>query len=228
MTATDTSHTKSAASKSSSRSRRGDSSARQRRSADQARGNGAMNGTGERSFSQSALIGAAAAGLMLGLAATLGRRAATQAALALKGDWLEALKAEHQAALKLFDRIEATTSHQTTKRHLLLMQLKHALAKHAFEEENVIYPALRDHGEEDEADHLNHDHGYVKQFLFDLEHCPAGSPKWLDKARAFRAELEKHMREEEETIFPALHARLDKAHNHELTTAIAKEGFKLA
>lgn len=197
---------------------------------DQPHANGRQrsNGHDKAGFGQGALIGAAAAGLMLGLAATIGRKAATQAAMALKGDWLETLKAEHQSALKLFDKIEATTNHQTTKRNMLLMQLKHALAKHAFEEENVIYPALRDHGEGDEADHLNHDHGYVKQFLFDLDHCPTNSPQWLEKARAFRAELEKHIREEEETIFPALHARLDQQHNHELTTAVAKEGFKLA
>ncbi len=201
------------------------------RSAHKAANGHAMNGkdeTASRAFGQGALIGAAAAGLMLGLAATIGRRAAVQAGTMLKGDWLETLKAEHQAALRLFDRIEATSEHQTTKRALLLMQLKHALAKHAFEEENVIYPALRDHGEGDEADHLNHDHGYVKQFLFDLAHCPSNSPAWIDKARAFRAELEKHIREEEETIFPALHARLDQQHNSELTTAVAKEGFKLA
>lgn len=183
---------------------------------------------GSRAYGQGAMIGAAAAGLLAGLAATIGRKAASQAMVAMSGDWFEALKAEHQLALKLLDKIEATTTHQTTKRTLLLMQLKHALAKHAFEEENVIYPALREHGDDERADHLNHDHGYVKQYLYELEQRPKNTTSWLDKARELRRELEKHMREEEDTIFPALHAKLDKEHNAALTSALNKEGFKLA
>lgn len=186
---------------------------------------GRENGSG---YGQGAMIGAAAAGLLAGLAATIGRKAAVQAVSSLSGDWFEVLKAEHEAARKLFDRIEATENSQTTKRAMLMMQLKHALAKHAFEEENVIYPTLRDHGNAESADHLNYEHGYVKQFLFDLDHMQRNTSAWLDKVRKFRAEIEKHMREEEETIFPALHARLGEKTNAELSSAVTREGFKLA
>jgi hemerythrin superfamily protein len=124
--------------------------------------------------------------------------------------------------------MEATRDAQTTKRAVLLMQLKHALAKHAFQEENVIYPALRGHDELEEADHLNHDHGYVKQFLFDLTELPKSSSTWAAKVREFRTTLEKHIREEEDEIFPALQARLDAEENGHLTVAMSKEGFKLA
>lgn len=179
-------------------------------------------------YSQAAVIGAAAAGLLAGLAMTVGRRAAMQAVSAMAGDWFETIKTEHRAALKLFDKLEATTESQTTKRTLLLMQLKHALTKHAFEEENVLYPALRDHEEREEADHLNHDHGYVKQFLFELENMPRSSPAWMEMVRDFRRTLEKHIGEEEQTIFPQLRGRLNREENAELTTALHKEGFKLA
>ena len=179
-------------------------------------------------FGQATILGAAAAGLLAGLAATIGRKVAVQAANALTGDWLDSLKTEHKAALKLFDKLEATSNSQTTKRNLLLMQLKHALAKHAFEEENIVYPALRDHAERAEADHLNHDHGYVKQYLYDLSHMSKNTSGWLDKVREFRAELTKHIREEEDDIFPTLHTSLGKTGNAELTTAMNREGFKLA
>jgi hemerythrin superfamily protein len=174
------------------------------------------------------MLGIAAAGMLAGLAAAVGRKAVVQAASAFAGDWFEALKTEHKMALKLFDKIEETRDSQTTKRAFLLMQLKHALAKHAFQEENVIYPALRDHDERDEADHLTHDHGYVKQFLYDLDHLPRASSAWLAKVREFRKALERHIREEEDTIFPKLRARLGKDENSELTMAMNKEGFKLA
>lgn len=179
-------------------------------------------------LSQGRIIGIAAAGVIAGLAASIGRKAVVQAASALSGDWFDALKAEHKLALAILEKMETTKDTQTTKRTMLLMQLKHALSKHAFQEENVIYPALRDHDEREEADHLNHDHGYVKQFLFELTELPKNSSGWAAKAREFRIALEKHIREEEDTIFPDLKARLSAEENIHLTTAMNKEGFKLA
>jgi hemerythrin superfamily protein len=178
--------------------------------------------------STGALIGAAAAGVAIGLIANLGRKAAVQAPTFMAGEWDEALKAEHAATLKLFDAMQATTDKNTTKRSMLLMQLKHALAKHALQEENAVYPALRDAGQKGEADHLNHDHGYVKQYLYDLDNMAKDSPAFLAKVAEFRSAIEEHVREEEDTIFPALKAKLSPEKNKALTTAMNKEGFKLA
>lgn len=114
------------------------------------------------------LLGAAAAGFVVGLAANFGRNAVVQGITAAQGEWDDGLKAEHRLTLRLFDAIEKTDATQTWKRGMLLTQLKHALGKHAFEEENVVYPAMRDHGQVEDADQLVHDHGYVKQYLHDL------------------------------------------------------------
>lgn len=178
--------------------------------------------------SNGALWGAAAAGVAVGVAAMIGRKIAVQAPTMLAGDWDVALAAEHAAVIKLFDAIEATTNDNTSKRTILLMQLKHALAKHALQEENVIYPALRESGQTEAADNLNHDHGYVKQHLYELDNCPKNSDRFLTIARKFRSELEKHVREEEDQLFPGLKAQLDDATNKKLTFAMNKEGFKLA
>jgi hemerythrin superfamily protein len=183
---------------------------------------------GKAGGSTGALIGAAAAGVAVGLMANLGRKAAVQAPTMLAGDWDEALAAEHAATMKLFDAMQATTDKNTTKRSMLLMQLKHALAKHAIEEENAVYPCLRDSGQTEEADHLNHDHGYVKQFLYDLDNMPKDSPAFMTKVGEFRRAVEEHVREEEDTIFPKLKAKLSPEQNKALTAAMNKEGFKLA
>ncbi len=68
----------------------------------------------------------------------------------------------------------------------------------------------------------------MKQFLFDLEHMPRNTSAWLEKVRTFRADIEKHMREEEEVIFPPLRAKLGEKSNAELASALTREGFKLA
>ena len=197
------------------------------------RSNGSGRSMGDRAAaltSNPVAIGAAAAaaGVLAGIAATIGRKVAVQAASARSGDWFDALKAEHQAAMLLFDKLRATSDAQTSKRATLLAQLKHALGKHAFEEENVVYPALRDADEKDEADRLSHDHGYVKQYLYDLENMARNDPRWLSKVADFRRDLEKHVREEEDRIFPALRLRLSEDQNAKVTAAMNREGYKLA
>ncbi|HWI86063.1 MAG TPA: hemerythrin domain-containing protein [Sphingomonas sp.] len=174
------------------------------------------------------MLAAGAAGLAVGLAANVARKFAVQSPTYFAGDWDDALKAEHDLTLKVFDAIEATTEKNTTKRATLLVNLKHMLTKHALEEENVVYPAMRDAGEAEAADHLNNDHGYVKQYLYDLTVMPKDSPAWLGKLRQFRADIEKHMREEETTLFPRLKAGLTPEKNKELTSAMNKEGLKIA
>ncbi|WP_423602220.1 hemerythrin domain-containing protein [Sphingomonas sp. MS122] len=183
---------------------------------------------GNRIGNFGAIAGAVAGGAALGVLAMLGRKAAVQSATALAGDWMDGLIAEHQAVLKLFDAIEATEDKASGRRAMLLMQIKHALAKHAIEEENVIYPALRESGKIEEADELNREHGYVKQYLYELENMPNTGPAFLEKVRKFRADLEEHMDEEEERLFPALRTQLSEEKNKLLTTAMNKEGFKVA
>ena len=174
------------------------------------------------------LAAAAVAGAAVGLAANFGRKALVQGMSAAAGDWADALAAEHRLVLAHFDALEATEDTQTWKRAHCLTKIKNALGKHALEEENVIYPALRDKGEIAAADTLNSEHGYVKTYLYELENMPKEGSAFLAKAREFRAMLEAHIREEEDEIFPALKARLSEEENGKLSWAMNREGMKLA
>jgi len=174
------------------------------------------------------IAAAAVAGAAVGLAANLGRKALVQGISAAAGDWDEALATEHRAVLAHFDMLEATEDNQSWKRAHLLTKIKNALGKHALEEENVIYPALREKAEIAAADTLNSEHGYVKTYLYELENMPKEGPAFLAKAREFRAMLEAHISEEENEVFPALKARLSEEENGRLTRAMNREGLKLA
>lgn len=174
------------------------------------------------------VAGATAAGAALGVLALLGRKAAVQAPSALAGDWKEALELEHKAVMKVFDAIQATDESNVIKRTMLLKHLKHALSKHAIEEEMVIYPALRDLGEQAAADELTTEHGYVKQFLYDLDNMPKDSPEWLVKVGEFRRTLAEHVEDEEKRLFPRLHGAMGESRNKQLTAQMNREGFKLA
>ncbi len=174
------------------------------------------------------LAGAAAGGAALGFLAMFGRKAIVQAPSVLAAGWSEALARDHQAVLKILEGLEATNERATGRRNLLLMQLKHALTRHAIEEENVIYPALREAGQREAADQLNKEHGYVKQALYELDTTPSASPGWIAVVRRLRADLEAHMAEEENNLFPMLRAMLSEEKNKALTVAMNKEGFKVA
>ena len=102
------------------------------------------NGSAFRWGSAGAIAGAAIGGAALAIAANLGRKFAVQGMSASKGNWADSLAAEHEAVLGIFDKMLATDGSQTMQRKMLLMKLGHALDKHAYAEEHVVYPVLRE------------------------------------------------------------------------------------
>ncbi|MBT2245075.1 MULTISPECIES: hemerythrin domain-containing protein [Sphingobium] len=167
-------------------------------------------------------------GASLAVLAMFGRKLAVQAPSALAGDWDVALALEHKMALKLFDGLAQTGENASTKRTMLLTQLKHALGKHALEEENAIYPAMREHGLVAEADTLNAEHGYVKQYLYELNDLVNDNSAFQAKLANFRKHIQAHMHEEEHDLFPRLKAALAKEDSQDLTLRMNQEGLKLA
>jgi len=179
------------------------------------------------SWSESAgpLLAAGLAGAAIGIAANYGRKFVTQAVSGVTGDWDEVLATEHDMALAIFDKMLATDPTQTWKRSMLLMQLTHALDKHAHEEEMVVYPALREADQIVEADQLNSEHGYIKTFLYELGQMDADDSHWLEKVSEFRSLVAEHARMEEEQVFPAFKRNLDEEQNAKITALVNKDGF---
>ena len=171
------------------------------------------------------LIGAALAGVVIGVAANFGRKALMQGLEAAAGDWDEILATEHEMTLAIFDKILATDETQTFKRTMLIKQLTHALDKHAHQEEMVVYPALREAGQKVEADELNGEHGYVKDYLFQLNELDPAAPEWIAKVREFRAFVAQHAKMEEERVFPELKSAMGEEENGRITSLMNRDGF---
>ena len=171
---------------------------------------------------------AGGAGLLLGLLANPARKLAVQAPSMFKKSWDEALAAEHKATLAVIDLIETTSEDDTGRRSILLAQLKHAIGKHAFEEENTVYAMMRQRNLLEPAQALNEDHAEVKRFLFELTELPKSDLRWIVKVRALRGALEEHMRMEENEHFPRLRNALSAEENEHLSVAMNKEGLKVA
>jgi hemerythrin superfamily protein len=202
-------------------------SASNRSTASRSRGRGSSNRSAFNWGSAGALAGAAAGGAMLAVAANLGRKFLAQSFIA-SDHWAESLAAEHRQALATFDKMLATDNSETFKRTMLLGKLVHALDRHAYSEEHVIYPALRESDSVSDAETLETEHGEVKEFLFRLKHMDADDPAWLDTIREFRTAVEAHARMEEDEVFPRLRSEIDDEMDDRLTAELAKASFMMA
>ena len=166
-----------------------------------------------------------AAGALL---ANPARKLAMQGAEAIgTKDWVDALTLEHRAVSKMFEALLQTTEKDTGKRKSGLLAMDHALTRHSMEEEMVIYPALRRVNEE-QAQHLFHDHFEVKTFLSELAFdIKASDPAWLTRLQEFKQTLDEHIREEEDEIFPAFRTRMSDEENVQLTKRMHLQGLKV-
>ena len=218
------------------RTKSGSSSSRPKSSSRSSGSNRSSGNTNNRSSKSAfswgdhtgALVGAAVAGAAIGFAANFGRKFLTQAVSGISGDWDDVLSTEHDMVEALFDKALATDSSQTWKRSMLLMQLTHALDKHAHAEETIVYPALREANENVSADELNKEHGYIKTFIYELNQMGSDSPTWLEKVREFRGLVSRHAHMEEEEVFPRFKQGMDEAQNARITSLVNRDGFWMA
>lgn len=139
-------------------------------------------------------------------------------------DPFEALAQDHQKALALFGRIEATEDSAIARRNSMLMQLKRMLTAHALAEEDIVYPMLHDDAHRrDQAKKLYREHAEVKVRLFELEHKAKDDPTWIEDLRALHRMVRDHAQEEETIEFPKLRAALDEGRCTTLLGEVQRE-----
>ena len=150
------------------------------------------------------LIGAAVAGAAVGLAANVGRKLFVQFGASPGGDWFEALKAEHEMTLAIFDKIEATDDDQTMMRIAPAREAQ-ICAHQACARGRECHLSGAPPGQRDRTTPTSstREHGYVKTYLYELETLPNDDPQWLARVRDFRAMIEEHMRDGGERDLPA-------------------------
>jgi hemerythrin superfamily protein len=178
----------------------------------------------------STAAGAAALGFVAGMFAVPARKLAHQGleSAISKNDWFQILKLEHAAVNTLFEQLLQTDETQTKKRTALLLAIKTGLTKHALQEEDVVYPALREAGIEADTKELYAEHADIKTYLHELEVKPKDDPSWLERVRAFHTLIQHHVEDEENEIYPRFQSQLSPEQNAALTKRMNVEGFLLA
>jgi hemerythrin superfamily protein len=174
------------------------------------------------------VLASAAFGFLAGLAANPARKLAIQGTEASAGDWAAVLTAQHRSVEKAIDALLDTRSRESARRQGLLLKIAYALNKHAVEEENVVYPAIRKQSP-GSAGELVADHAEIKSLLNELQYgLDRADPRWLATAHGLREKVASHARLEEEQVFPALKAALSEEENAALTRRTNWEGLKVA
>jgi iron-sulfur cluster repair protein YtfE (RIC family) len=128
---------------------------------------------------------------------------------------LELLKADHKKVASLFDRVKETESE---KEHLKLFeQIKSELEVHTHIEETILYPKLRQYEELKELVlEAFEEHKQVKTLIREIEGLVEGSERLDAKLTVMGENVEHHVEEEENEMFPKVEKLMSRDELEEL------------
>ncbi len=174
------------------------------------------------------LAGVALLGFAAGLAASMSRKAATEAVIGAVGDWVEALASDHRHVEDLFEQILSSGETEHARRAKLFRKLDQTLSRHAYAEEAVVYPTLSQAEGEKDARLLASEHFDFRSKIHAIGALDRTDPSWGEAVRALHTQFRRHADREEGLTFPALRDRLSPQQNAHLTREVARRAAKFA
>jgi hemerythrin superfamily protein len=122
-------------------------------------------------------------------------------------DAIELLKSQHREVAELFKKIELAEGEEKED---IFDQIADALAVHAAIEEKEFYPATRSARTDDLLREAVEEHLGVKRIIADLLECDSADPQFDAKIKVLKENVEHHVAEEENELFPKVKKLLDK------------------
>ena len=138
-------------------------------------------------------------------------------------DALKLLKDDHEKMRKLLTELEATTERGVKTREELFSTIKGELTVHEIIEEEIFYPALKDHPKaKDIVLEGYEEHHVVDMVMAELEDLPVDDESWGAKASVMKENVEHHMEEEEGEMFQKARQVFDRDELEELGTRMER------
>jgi len=117
-------------------------------------------------------------------------------------DAIALLKADHDKVKKMLDEGETTTERGVKTRTELLATLKLELTVHERIEEEIFYPALKEHPKaRDIVLEGYEEHHVVDEIMGELEATDVTDETWGAKFKVMKENIEHHIEEEEGEMF---------------------------
>ena len=117
-------------------------------------------------------------------------------------DAMTLLKEDHQKVKKMLAELESTTERGVKTREELFTRVKRELVVHEAIEEEIFYPALKEHPKTKEiALEGYEEHHVVDTVMAEIESVAYDDEKWGAKFTVMKENLEHHIEEEEGEMF---------------------------
>jgi hemerythrin superfamily protein len=130
---------------------------------------------------------------------------------------LTLLKTDHDKVKRLLAELESTTERGVKTREELFATIQRELTVHEIIEEEIFYPALKNHPKAtDIVLEAYEEHGVVDTLMGELEGLPVDDETWGPKAKVMKENIEHHIEEEEGEIFKQARQVFDDAELAEL------------
>ena len=132
-------------------------------------------------------------------------------------DAMTLLKEDHQKVKKMLAELESTTERGVKTREELFTKVKQELVVHEAIEEEIFYPALKDHPKTKEiALEGYEEHHVVDTVMAEIEGVAYDDEKWGAKFTVMKENLEHHIEEEEGEMFKQARQVFDDAELEDL------------
>ena len=126
-------------------------------------------------------------------------------------DAIALLKADHDKVKRLLNELETTTERGIKTRAELFSTIKGELTIHEIIEEEIFYPALKEHPKaKDIVLEGYEEHHVVDTVMAELDRLPVDDETWGAKAKVMQENVEHHMGEEEGEMFQKARQVFDK------------------
>ena len=117
-------------------------------------------------------------------------------------DALQLLKEDHDKIKKIMSHIDGTTERAVKTREEFFTKMKAELVVHEAVEEEILYPALKEHPKaKDLVLEAYEEHDVVDMVMAEIEQTPFDDETWAAKFTVMKENLEHHIEEEEGEMF---------------------------
>ena len=130
---------------------------------------------------------------------------------------LDLLEEDHENVKKLLEDLDSTTERGVKTRQELFARIKKEMQVHETIEEEILYPALKDHPKAKEVVLEGYEeHHVVDQIMGELEKVPFDDETWGAKLSVMKENIEHHIEEEEDDMFKKAREIFDQGELEEM------------
>ena len=142
---------------------------------------------------------------------------------------LDLLKDDHRKVERLLEQLDATSEEDVETRRRLFTQFTNEMQVHEIIEEEILYPALKDHPRAREVVLEGYEeHHVVDNILSELNDVAFDDETWAAKFSVMKENIEHHIEEEEEEMFEKAEDIFDSSELDELGERMDRRKRELA